>query len=161
MDLIVAGEFGVVYKGYLLKGERKITTGVVAIKTLKGSYYFETLSIHNLQSKPTTICLYILSHCPAKRWHCGYCGTNVSIGFGHSYMYTTSHVFASSMIDSEEEGNCKRRKLKAETENWNGNGKLKLEQGRHILCARRSALLDGMSLSLAHQRPLPSGGLNL
>ena len=35
--LIVAGEFGVVYKGNLLTGERKVATDVVAIKTLKGT----------------------------------------------------------------------------------------------------------------------------
>lgn len=35
--LIIAGEFGVVYKGSLLKGEEKVATDAVAIKTLKGT----------------------------------------------------------------------------------------------------------------------------
>ena len=53
--MFITGEFGVVYKGHLRKGGGKIATGVVAIKTLKGSYYFETVSIHNLQGRPPRV----------------------------------------------------------------------------------------------------------
>ena len=33
-----SGEFGIVYKGYIVQDSGQITTAIVAIKTLKGSY---------------------------------------------------------------------------------------------------------------------------
>ena len=39
MSLYFSGEFGIVYKGHTIKNLGQIVTDVVAVKTLKGTYY--------------------------------------------------------------------------------------------------------------------------
>lgn len=39
MSLYFSGEFGIVYKGHIIKNLGQIVTDVVAVKTLKGTYY--------------------------------------------------------------------------------------------------------------------------
>ena len=44
------GEFGIVYKGYVVKDQGSIMTDIVAIKTLKGIPYFNTYVISSSTS---------------------------------------------------------------------------------------------------------------
>ena len=37
VEISISGEFGVVYKGHILKGQGQIVSEIVAIKTLKGN----------------------------------------------------------------------------------------------------------------------------
>ena len=41
--MYVVGEFGIVYKGYIVKNQGSIVTDTVAIKTLKGIASYSTL----------------------------------------------------------------------------------------------------------------------
>ena len=45
MYIYTVGEFGIVYKGYIVKEQGSIVTDTVAIKTLKGIYF----NVHILQ----------------------------------------------------------------------------------------------------------------
>ena len=48
MYMYTAGEFGIVYKGYIVKEQGSIVTDTVAIKTLKGIGLFNFIAIHPL-----------------------------------------------------------------------------------------------------------------
>ena len=48
--MYTVGEFGIVYKGYIVKEQGSIVTDTVAIKTLKGIYPHVLISSHLTES---------------------------------------------------------------------------------------------------------------